>query len=83
MSRIEPEPIDTVGPKDIADAFKMKDTLMSKRGIGYIAANGSNIKNNGETRVVGYTESGDGVGTRIKCADVKEVLGPVRKTNMS
>ncbi len=45
--------IDTVGPKEIAGAFKMRETEMSRRGIGFVAANGSGIKNYGEKEIVG------------------------------
>ncbi len=40
--------VDTVGPKELAKASEMKETLISKRGIGDIAANGCNIENYGE-----------------------------------
>ncbi len=40
--------IDTVGPKEIAKAFKMNENAMSKKGLGHLAANGSKIKNYGE-----------------------------------
>ncbi len=36
---------DTVGPKEIARAFELKDTAMSKRGIAFVAANGRGINN--------------------------------------
>ncbi len=42
----------TVGPKEIARAFEMKETAMSKRGVGFVAANGSGIKNYGEKKIV-------------------------------
>ena len=65
-----------VGPKEIAKAFEMKETAMSRRGIGYIAADGSWIKNYGQKNIVGYTFS-----LRMQCADVKKVLGSVHKMN--
>ena len=40
--------IDTVGPKDVAKAFNMEQSEMSIEGVGFIAANGSSIKNYGE-----------------------------------
>ena len=43
--QIDPGAIGIVGPKEIAGAFAMKETLMSKKGIGYVAANASRIKN--------------------------------------
>ena len=48
--QIDSGAIDTVGPKDIAGAFKMRKTEMSKRGIGLVAANGSGIKNYGRRK---------------------------------
>ncbi len=43
--QIDSGAIDTVGPKETAKAFKMKDMIMSERGIGFVAAIGSGIKN--------------------------------------
>ena len=74
--------IDTVGPKDIAGAFKMRETEMSKRGIGFVAANGSGIKSYGEKKIAGYTDDGEGVSMRVQCADVKNVLCSVHKMNL-
>ncbi len=39
-----------VGPKEIAKAFEMKETIMSKRGIGFAAANGGGIKTTARRR---------------------------------
>ncbi len=46
----------TVGPKEIAKVFEMKGTVMSKRGIGHIAATGSNIKKDVEQQNVGHID---------------------------
>ncbi len=43
----------------------MKETVMSKRGIGLVAADGSGIKHDGEKKIVGYTEDGEGANLRI------------------
>jgi hypothetical protein len=80
--QIDSGAVDTVGPKEVAKAFKMKETVMSKKGIGFVAANGSSIRNYGEKRVVGYTDSGEGLSIKIQCADVTKVLGSVHKMNM-
>ncbi len=53
--QIESGAIDAVGPKEIAKALEMKETEMSKRGIGCVAANGSSIKNHGDKKIAGYT----------------------------
>ncbi len=45
--------IHTVGPKEVARTFELKETVMSKRGVGCVAANGSSVKNYGEKKVVG------------------------------
>ena len=63
--QIDSGAVDTVGPKEIARAFEMKETEMSKRGIGYVAANGSSIKNYGEKKIVGYTDDGESVSMRV------------------
>ncbi len=65
--------IDTVGPKKYARAFEMKETEMSERGVEYVAANGSSVKNYGEKKIVGYTDDGESVSMRVPHADVKKV----------
>ncbi len=58
--QIDSGAIDAVGPKEITKAFKMKETAMSRRGIGYVVANGSGVKNYGEKKIVGHAEDGEG-----------------------
>ena len=67
------------GPIRAAKAYEMKETVMSKKGVGFIAANGSGIKNFGEEKIVAYTESGVGFGMKSQCAEVEKVLGSVHK----
>ncbi len=38
----------TVGPKEIARAFEMMEMVMSKRGVGFVAASESGIKHKRE-----------------------------------
>ncbi len=52
--KIDSGDIDTVGPKDVARAFKMKATVMSKKCMGCVAANGSSIENYGEKKLIGH-----------------------------
>ncbi len=73
---------DVVGPEDISKALKLKETATSKKGVGYVAANGSNVTNFGEKRVVGHTDAGDGLSMRIQRADVKKALGSVHEMSM-
>ena len=37
--------VDTVGPKEVGRAFKLRETRASKEGKNYVAANGSKIQN--------------------------------------
>ncbi len=69
--------INTAVPREIAKTFEMKETDMSKRGVGFVAANGSGIKNYGEKKIIGHTEDGEGVGLRIQGSDGKNALGSV------
>jgi hypothetical protein len=73
--------IDTVAPKNVANRFVLKETAASRRGVGFVAANGSKIKNYGERKVTGYTDEGTAVSMRMTCADVHKVLGSVHKMN--
>ena len=50
--------IDTVAPKNVAKKFELKETPASRRGVGFVAANGSKIQNYGERKVTGYTDEG-------------------------
>ena len=74
--------VDTVAPKEVAKAFSLRETAMSKNNIGFVAANGSKIDNYGERKVVGYTDDGEGVSMRMTCADVQKVLGSVHRMNL-
>ena len=65
----------------MAKAFAMRETMMSTKGIGFVAANGSAIKNYGEKRVVGYTEDGEGVSIKITREDGDKVLRSVHRFN--
>ena len=73
--------IDTVAPKNVANKFVLKETAASRRGVGFVAANGSKIKNYGERKVTGYTDEGTAISMRMTCADVHKVLGSVHKMN--
>ena len=73
--------VDTVGPKSIGRAFKLKETPASRSGKNYVAANGSAIKNYGELLIKGETEHGLKVSMPIQIADVKKVLMSTHKMN--
>ncbi len=71
-----------LGPQALATAFEMKEAVMSRKGVGYVAANGCNIKNYGEKEIWGYTDDGEGVVLRMQRADVKKVLGSAHEINL-
>ncbi len=77
--QILPEAIYILGPKEVANTFEIKETLVSRRGAGYVAASGSDVNNYGEKKTVGHTDGGtddgEGVSSRVQCADVKKALG--------
>ncbi len=81
-ARIDAVAIETVGPKEIAKAFEMKETEMSKRGRGHVAANGSSIDNYGEKKIVGSAYDGESVSMRAQCADVKKMPCSVHRMNL-
>ena len=73
--------IDTVAPKEVASAFRVRETEASRRGLGFVAANGTKIKNYGEKQMVGYTDDGEGVSLKMQCTDIKKTLGSVHRMN--
>ncbi len=82
LGQVDSGAIDTVGPNEIARPFEVKEPAVSRRGVGFVAASGSKIKNYGDKRIIGHTEDGEGVSLRIQRAGVKKVLGSVRKMIM-
>ena len=67
--------IDTVAPRSVGKAFNLRETVMSKNNVGFVAANGSKISNFGERTVIGFTDDEEAVSMRMTCADVHKVLG--------
>ena len=45
-----------VFPKNVAEAFEIKESVMSKAGINFVAANDTVIKNYGSRQIMGLTE---------------------------
>ncbi len=73
---------DTVRPMEVAKAFGMKETMMSRRGIGHAAANGSSRKNYGEKKTAGLTDDGEELSMRAQRADAKKVVQTAHKMNL-
>ncbi len=46
---------------------------MPRRRIGYVAADGGNVKNYGEKKIVGYTDDAEGARLRAQCADANNL----------
>ena len=71
--------VDHVMPKGQCKEIKVDETEASRKGRHYQAANGSQIKNYGERKLIG--EAGKGIGSSIKMqvADVTKALGAVTK----
>ena len=65
-SQLSSVAIHIVGPKEIAKEFGIKETLMSRKGTGCVATNGSGIREDGRQEIVDYTESGEAVGMRSR-----------------
>jgi predicted ribosome-associated RNA-binding protein Tma20 len=75
--------IDHVAPVSTAVGVKMHETIASRSGRCYSAANGSAIKNFGEKKLSGYTLDGAPFSMSVQCADVKRTLGSVYRLNQS
>ena len=74
--------VDTAVPRETARAFAVRPTEMSKKGIGFIAANGSKISSYGEKKVSGWTDEGVCMSMRMTCADVKKPSCSVYRMNL-
>ena len=66
-----------MAPSSIAAGIPITETKASRQGIHYIAANGSQIQNEGEKRISGTTESGSPVDMIWQIAGVKKPLASV------
>ena len=75
--KIDSGAIDTCIPTHVAKAFPIKETMFSKLGINYQAANGTEIKNHGERMLKGFTEGWQTINLCTQVADVRTTLGSV------
>ena len=73
----------TVIPKSIGKAFSLQETLQSKRGQHFRAANGTIIKNYGQRSLRGMTKEWNGIGIKAQVADVTKPLASARELKHS
>ena len=70
--------VDHVAPRSVARHLEVKETLASKAGVKYIAANGSSIFNEGEKHVTVATLDGKSFrNMTFQVAQVNKALGSV------
>ena len=69
--------VDHVAPKNTGKKFKTRDTEASKRGMHYIAANGTKIMNQGEKTISGITEDNVPLNMTWQVAEVKKPLASI------
>merc|ERR1711873_117261 len=69
--------VDHVAPKSTGKKFKTRDTEASKRGMHYIAANGTKIMNQGEKTISGVTEEDVPLNMTWQVAEVKKPLASI------
>ena len=75
--KIDSGAIDSCLPKSAGSGFRTKESKMSKEGSMYRAANGTSIRNYGETELKGWTKEGTPFNFKTQVADVKNALGSV------
>ena len=68
---------DHVAPVDTANHLEVKETMASKQGVKYVAANGQKISNLGQRRIQGVTDEGTPLGMTWQVAEVKKPLASV------
>jgi len=71
--------VDHVITKDTARAFKTVETVMSKAGIGFTAANGTRINNYGAKKLNGVTQQGNGFNMKVQVTDAQRNLASFPK----
>ena len=69
--------VDHVAPKNTGKKFKTRDTEASRRGMHYIAANGTKIMNQGEKTISGVTEDDVPLNMTWQVAEVKKPLASI------
>ena len=69
--------VDHVAPRSLAKGVPICETKASRQGVHYIAANGSEIRNEGEKKICGYTDNGKPINMTWQIAGVKKPLASI------
>ena len=69
--------VDHVAPRGLARGTPVEETKASRMGVHYVAANGSQIKNEGEKRIKAFTDSGLPLNMTWQIAEVKKPLASI------
>ena len=70
---------DHVANPEMVAGLEIKETIASRSGVTYLAANGNTIHNLGEVDLCGTTSEGSGIAMTVQLADVTKPLASVRK----
>ena len=66
--------VHTVGPPTIANAFPLQETIASRNGENYVAANGTDIENYGQRIINGLDQMGNNITMPMQVANVDKLL---------
>ena len=69
--------VDHVAPRSLAKDTPVEETKASRMGVHYVAANGSEIKNEGEKRVKAFSDKGLPLNMTWQIAGVKKPLASI------
>ena len=77
--KIESGAADTVIPRDVMKHIPICETIRSKKGDGFRAANGSHIRHYGQKSIKGIGDEFQPIQMMAQVADVSTALGSVYK----
>ena len=77
--KIDSGAADTVIPKDVMKHIPICETIRSKKGDGFRAANGSHIRHYGQKSIKGIGDEFQPIQMMAQVADVSTALGSVYK----
>ena len=69
--------VDHVAPRSLAKDTPVSETKASRMGVHYVAANGSEIRNEGEKKVKAFTSKGLPLNMTWQIAEVKKPLASI------